>query len=128
MHECYPKDAVKLLNGTWQHGDVLFKPVEEFEKFMESHKSGYNKFEQERDWDGVILEGSATGNAHRVAPKDLGSVEFLKSWHTQYLYVKKATDIVHEEHNTHTLPPGLYQIDRVRMNDHFTNKTHFVYD
>ena len=75
---------------------------------------------------GILAEGEATGHAHRVSSAgaevyDLGDgVLVLKA-------IETAT-VVHEEHGTITVPPGLYSREIVREYDHAAEESREVAD
>lgn len=62
---------------------------------------------------GHILEGEATGHVHRIA--ELNQAQVLECGEELYLSVTDAgVSIVHDEHDTLTLPPGDYEVVRQR--------------
>jgi len=68
-----------------------------------------------RDEGRVILAyGEVTGHAHQV----IGHAEFLAvdlaEMNDRFLRVEQEAKVVHEEHDTITLPPGLYEVVRQR--------------
>jgi len=109
----------------YRHGDVLLIKVDKLPeniKFVEKTNN-------------VILEGEVTGHAHKLE----GNAKILEiaqeiankaniRWAINgedveekgiigYAVVDGKTDLVHEEHNTITLPTGIYQIRRQREYD-----------
>lgn len=62
----------------------------------------------------ILAYGEVTGHAHAV----LGDVEFLaadlQELEERFLKVEAGATIVHEEHDTITLPPGNYRVVRQR--------------
>lgn len=87
----------------YRQGDVLFKQVK-----------AIPKGEQKKRPTGHILEGEATGHIHRVA--ELEAAEVLEVGDGLYLNVSAegGVSIVHEEHDTLTLPAGNYEVVRQR--------------
>ena len=90
----------------YRQGDVLVREVTEI-------PTGLKKVPLDKGR--VILAyGEVTGHAHAV----LGDVEFLaadlKEMQDRFLRVEQEAQIVHEEHSTITLPPGLYEVVRQR--------------
>jgi len=59
----------------------------------------------------IILTGETTGHAHRLVG---GEIRVLGATATMYLVCAAQAQVVHEEHQTITLPPGLYQVRRQR--------------
>ncbi|MDQ3722996.1 MAG: hypothetical protein M3376_08005 [Actinomycetota bacterium] len=62
----------------------------------------------------ILAHGEVTGHAHAV----LGDVEFLaadlEDLEERFLRVEREASVVHEEHDTVTLPPGDYRVKRQR--------------
>jgi hypothetical protein len=57
----------------------------------------------------ILAEDEVTGHAHRIVGGDVLTVDVEK-----YFAVQEAARIMHEEHHTITLPPGLYRVRRQR--------------
>lgn len=90
----------------FRQGDVLIAEVPEIPKDL---------VEVPRDNGRVILAyGEVTGHAHAVE----GDVQFLaadlQELEERFLAVEREAQVVHEEHDTITLPPGNYQVVRQR--------------
>jgi hypothetical protein len=99
----------------WQQGDVLFKEAELPKAQVEKEIK-----------DGIVARGEATGHANRVLlapPIKLFIVQAV-----MYLVALDGCTIKHEEHDSVTLPPGTYQVSKVREYDHFTEETKEVVD
>jgi hypothetical protein len=60
----------------------------------------------------VLAHGEVTGHAHAfdVATIEAGDVEAYEKDGVLYLRVINPSDLKHEEHATHTLPPGEYRV------------------
>jgi hypothetical protein len=62
----------------------------------------------------ILAYGEVTGHAHAV----IGDVEFLaadlQDLEERFLRVEAEAKVVHEEHETITLPPGNYRVVRQR--------------
>lgn len=91
----------------YRQGDVLIRRV--------STIPNTAKTPVPKDGGRVILAyGEVTGHAHAV----IGPVEFLATdlaeMNRRFLKVEKEAQVVHEEHDTITLPPGLYEVRRQR--------------
>ena len=100
-----------------QQGDVLFLQVNNL-------PVGGEKKETD-----VIVEGEFTGHAHRIDRRadQLSAFLYLVAG-TLYLKNLEMCRVVHEEHNTVELPPGVWQIGRVREYDHFGEEAKMVRD
>lgn len=73
----------------------------------------------------VLAEGEATGHAHRVE----GEAELLELGRRLFLRVLRGDcRVVHEEHGPITVPPGEYEVRRVREYDHFAEEARAVMD
>jgi len=116
------------MNKHYRHGDILLIKIDELPKNI--------KFKTKKDK--VILKGEVTGHAHRLKgnAKILEVAERIANnpigvWDGQmlvantitaepksqvigYAVVKEPTELIHEEHNTITLPVGTYEIKRQR--------------
>lgn len=90
----------------YRQGDVLVQQVDEIPTGLQTVP---------RDNGRVILAyGEVTGHAHAVQ----GDVEFLaadlEELEERFLHVEAEAQVVHEEHDTITLPPGNYRVTRQR--------------
>lgn len=113
------------MNKQYRHGDILLIRIEELPKSK--------KFKTKKGK--VILEGEVTGHAHRlkgnakilekaeriINPSPTGSLPVrnipMRSQIIGYAVVKEPTELIHEEHNTITIPAGIYEIRRQREYD-----------
>ena len=98
---------------TWyQQGDVTIKPV------------GIPQAAQRVNVN-ILADGEATGHAHRV----VGDAELLRMGDRLFLRVLGGdVRVIHEEHKEIPLPPGEYEIGRVREYDHVAELPHTVRD
>ena len=81
-----------------RQGDLLFTKVRELPKKLKKVQGG------------IILRGETTGHAHRLISGDV-----LKDKNgIMYLSVLTGGKVVHEEHNTISLPKGKYAVVRQR--------------
>ena len=98
---------------TWyQQGDVTIKPVV-IPDVAESVGSR------------ILAEGEATGHAHRV----VGEAELLRMGDQLFLRVLGGdVRVIHDEHAEIAIPPGEYEIGRVREYDHFAEEARQVRD
>jgi hypothetical protein len=86
----------------YRQGDVLLRRID-----------GLPKQKAVKRASGVILEGEATGHAHRIA--DLTRAEILEIGEGVYLRVgSEGVRIIHEEHADIVLPAGNYEVVRQR--------------
>ena len=66
----------------------------------------------------ILAEGEATGHAHAVAD----DIEVFESAGVLYCRAAAPFTVRHEEHKPITVPPGVYQVRRVRVYDHFSDE------
>ncbi|MFX1284652.1 MAG: hypothetical protein ACFFB5_13415 [Promethearchaeota archaeon] len=99
-----------------RQGDLLLKKVKSLPKRAKSVKSD------------VILEGEATGHAHRIMDGEV--FRFWSQTSGDQLFVKasKGATLVHEEHATIDLEPGIYEVIRQREYDPETESSQWVMD
>jgi len=74
----------------------------------------------------VLAEGETSGHAHRVL--DIEAVALSKMAARIFLEVFSETPLTHEEHGTIQLPPGKYEVRKVREYDHFAEEAREVRD
>ena len=98
----------------YQHGDVLIK----------SHEG---KMEGKISSSNIIIASSVTGHKHQLVNGKFTLREKVKE-HELYLNVLSKTDIVHEEHETISIPKGKYKITFVQEYDHFAEEARQVID
>lgn len=97
----------------YQQGDVLLKKVSEVEKNIKSSKKVSEV---------VLAEGEVTGHSHILSGTDLLVLE------DDMIDVQSPSKIVHEEHSSFTIDPGLYKKQIVREYDHFEEEARQVRD
>jgi hypothetical protein len=69
---------------------------------------------QSRPQDRVVLEyGEVTGHAHAI--KDIDKCDMYLEGNRRFLEVCFTVPLTHEEHDTITLEPGIYEIKRQRQ-------------
>ncbi len=56
----------------------------------------------------ILAEGEVTGHAHAIADESV--VSFIDAEGSLFLQVETETEVIHEEHATITLPPGIYKV------------------
>jgi hypothetical protein len=100
-----------------QQGDVLLKRVDSLPKGAKAAK---------KDPRGVVLaEGEVTGHYHGIAVKGAALFEHEGK---RYLNAAKPVDLTHQEHNTITIPPGVYEIGGVQEFDYLAQISRPVVD
>lgn len=103
----------------YRQGDILFVKVDEIPKGAKPKKTD------------IIVEGEATGHAHRIVNGQiLESVERLSYRETQvnmWIIANKAAKVIHEEHGTILLEIGMYMVIRQREYDG-KEKNRMVFD
>lgn len=89
-------------SGLVRQGDLLLVPVAEVPEHEPKLGSGRL----------VLLEGEATGHAHVIEDERAT----LHGWSTRYLRVDgdQPVMLVHEEHATLAVTPGVYEVRRQR--------------
>lgn len=98
-----------------QQGDVLIQAVSEIPAGAVRQNGAV-----------VLAEGETTGHAHRVL--DVEAVALSKMADRIFLEVFSETPLTHEEHGTIQLPPGRYEVRKVREYDHFAEEAREVRD
>jgi hypothetical protein len=105
---------MKTKTAKWfQQGDVTIKPVASIP--MGARPAGIN----------ILREGEATGHAHRAVAEDV-TLSICDG--RLFMSAPSGTEIVHEEHNVVSVPPGTYEIGAVREYDHFAEEAREVVD
>lgn len=98
------KGKVMKKQKMYRQGDILIVRVDTVE-------------EGQTKKDGILAEGEATGHHHKIDPAALsqGLAELVEHEPQDLsLKVKKPTPIIHNEHDTITLPKGNYKVVRQR--------------
>jgi hypothetical protein len=89
-----------------RQGDVLIKAVDRIPDGLKAVPLDKGRV--------ILAYGEVTGHCHAV----IGDVEFLaadlEDLEQRFLRVESEAQILHEEHNTITLPPGDYEVKRQR--------------
>lgn len=104
----------------YQQGDVNIEP---FDGIIH----GYGR----EITDGVVRQGSATGHSHRIVGSEFTLRRFWQAGQQDAIIADILSDdceLVHEEHGTIDLPPGLWLFTVVREFDPLTGRTSYVYD
>jgi len=90
----------------YRQGDVLIIPVNEIPEEVEAVKRENGRL--------ILAEGEATGHAHAIASQH---ARMYAAGIGMFLVLKKAAELLHEEHGKIDLPPGNYQVIRQREYD-----------
>lgn len=87
---------------------------------------------------GVVRLGEATGHMHRIVGEDVtiyaigpedGAQAALRHGERMFAMVGDGgAELVHEEHGTQTLAPGIHEFSPVHEFDPFEERTGYVFD
>lgn len=100
-----------------QQGDVLLKRVDALPK-------GAKK--KSNDSRGVVLaEGEVTGHFHGIASRN---ARLLEHDGKTFLHATRSVKLSHQEHNTITIAPGIYEVGRVQEWDYLAQMSRNVAD
>jgi hypothetical protein len=84
---------------TFQQGDVLLEKMESLPTEVGFKRSADNRI--------VLAYGEATGHAHAVSTQD---AQLYTNGQERYLFTTMGASVVHEEHASIQLEPGVYRI------------------
>lgn len=98
-----------------QQGDVLLRK-------LESVPEGEAKTVSRKR---CVLAHGESGHSHVVED---GEAELIEIGGRMLLKIEREAAVVHEEHKTQTLSPGIWEIDRVREYDYFSKMARPVMD
>lgn len=101
-----------------QQGDVLIKSIADFPEGLIRVKSQGGRL--------ILAEGEATGHVHAIA--EAPSIELFEKDDILYLKNSIKALVEHEEHGEVVVPPGLWEIDKVKEYDHFDEESRRVSD
>lgn len=90
----------------YRQGDVLLVPVDEI-------PAGLKQVPLERRRI-VLAHGEVTGHAHVVEGEAQFMAADLEEMEGRFLQVEEEATLVHDEHDSITLPPGKYEVRRQR--------------
>jgi hypothetical protein len=110
-------EEFKVNNNQIQHGDVLISKVNKLPDGAQkvSRKKGVI----------VVMDGEVTGHRHTIADKGAVMYEIKEDL---YLKVTEPITITHDEHKPLPIPPGIYQIGKVREYDYYSEMERKVID
>lgn len=104
-----------------QQGDVLINKINKLPVGAMPVKKQKNKL--------ILAEGEATGHAHVInCPPSTEDYQLYQKDGRLYLENKAIALLTHEEHKPVNIPPGAWEIDRVREYDHFLEESRKVQD
>lgn len=97
-----------------QQGDVLIQPIAAIPAGAKPTPSR------------TLAEGEATGHSHTI--EEAEGVTLYTLDEILYMVAEAEVTVVHQEHNPVTVPPGTYQIGRVREWDYTQHEARKVVD
>ncbi len=98
---------------TVRHGDLIIVKCDSIPKEAKKQKGT------------VLLDGEVTGHAHRLETK---TVDVFEQDGVKFFALKEMTALVHEEHKTIELQPGIYKTSRMREFDPYSETIRNVQD
>ncbi|MBF0431839.1 MAG: hypothetical protein HQK83_11200 [Fibrobacteria bacterium] len=72
----------------------------------------------------ILAEGEATGHAHAIADK----IELFEKNGILYMRNDHPVSLVHEEHHSQTIEPGIWEITATHEYDYFTELVRLIED
>ena len=96
------------MNGPIRQGDVLLYPIAELPAGLKKARRRRGRL--------VIAEGEVTGHAHCILDDvaELFCPADLDEMADRFLVVQEECELVHDEHDTLTIPPGVYKLPAQR--------------
>jgi hypothetical protein len=95
-----------MKTAIYRQGDILLRRVREIPEGLQAVPLEGGRV--------ILAHGEVTGHCHAV----IGDVEFLaadlEDLEQRFLRVEQEAQVVHDEHDTVTLPPGSYEVIRQR--------------
>ena len=127
-----------------QQGDVVMYKLsdEDFKEYSNEEKgSSYsiNNYLGQTNTKAVLAFGEVTGHTHRVEMSEMledAGVVLHKDYNRKagvdvpnaFQVLNEPVELQHEEHDTITLPPGIYVVKIVREFNHITRRAQYVAD
>jgi hypothetical protein len=108
-----------------QQGDVLLKRIDELPKKLKTINGN------------ILAEGEHTGNFHALVLKghclskqeSIPQLRFYEGENKErFVEILDFMDLLHQEHKSISVPPGIYKVDIVREYDHFDEEARKVID
>ncbi len=102
-----------------QQGDVIIESIEAIPAEAKKGKLKAGNI--------ILAEGETTGHAHRIT--EVAGVTFREGADGMfYLQNREKLSVTHEEHNTVSVPPGIWRVRKVQEYDHFAEEARAVAD
>ena len=77
----------------------------------------------------VLAEGEATGHCHKAVPCGVADAQLFEIGQQLFLRIQGGNcRVIHEEHGEQVLPPGDYEISRIKEYDYDTEEARNVKD
>ena len=113
-----------------RQGDVLVRAVDAATntKLQEIWEAGRAKLIERDNGRVVLAYGEVTGHSHAFHSPKVAMFMADRGLVGRYLKVDEAADLVHEEHDTITVPPGIYEVVRQREYDESAEQYRYVAD
>lgn len=92
-----------------RQGDVLLVPVDRVPEGLKEIPLEDGRI--------VLAHGEATGHMHVIEGEAQFLAEDLEDFDRRFLMVEEEAELVHDEHDTITVPPGEYEVRRQREYD-----------
>jgi hypothetical protein len=90
----------------FRQGDILLVPVEKIPEDLKEVPREQGRM--------VLAHGEATGHAHVLEGEAQFLAADLEEMDGRFLLVEEEAELVHDEHDTITVPPGEYEVRRQR--------------
>ena len=103
------------MNTHYRQGDVMLLKIETLPPEAVSDQSEEHRI--------VLAYGEVTGHAHAVST---AHAAIYKHNEERYLVTEPGAQLVHEEHNTIVLEPGVYRV--IRQREYSPREVRFVAD
>ena len=76
----------------------------------------------------VLAEGEVTGHKHTITVDNPELIELYEKDGQLFVKAKDNFNVLHQEHNTITVPQGIWKVRKVREYDHFEEEVRQVKD
>lgn len=90
----------------YRQGDVLIEQIAALPAAVQERKPSKGRI--------ILALGEATGHHHALEERDAADWWKTEGTEEQFLDVKTATEVTHQEHAPIVLPPGSYRVHRQR--------------
>jgi len=111
------KETNKVANETAQQGDVLLRK-------LDSMPPGEQKLVACRH---LVLAHGESGHSHVIDIED-DQATLIQIGHRMILEIDSMATVTHEEHDSITLSPGIWEVGRVKEYDYFSQMARPVQD